>query len=95
MRIKIKDEFSDDYTTRPAGERLRELILSSDSKVTIDFEGVKMASTSFFDEAFGKLAKDHAWKAMDFKEKIELLNLYKHDQTLLRQVCQMRGLAID
>ena len=91
MKVIIKENFKEDYTTRPAGERLRDIILENEELIEIDFSEVKVASASFFDEAFAKLISEYNWKKIDFDTRVKFLNLYKHDLSLLNQVCQTRG----
>ena len=55
MEIIIKNEFKDDFKTRPAGEKLRIRILSSlekEESIILDFREITIASVSFFDEGF-------------------------------------------
>ena len=90
--INIREEFGQDYTTREAGERLRLLILDAfgrDAVVEIDFSGVKVASASFFDEAFAKLALE-GWNREDFYRRLSYIHLHHMDEKLLEQVCKVR-----
>ena len=74
MRINIKKEFSSDHTTRQAGERLRAMIVGAKNRVTLDFDGLKIASASFFDEGIGKL-KQEGWTEKDLQEKKKMLRV--------------------
>ena len=90
MKIIIKTEFSNDYTTRIAGEQLRHLLTKCSGESEVDFSEVKIASASFFDEAFAKLIledPDKPW--FDF---ISVTNIHKMDDILLTKVCIARGL---
>ncbi|MEI8347527.1 MAG: DUF4325 domain-containing protein [Pseudomonadota bacterium] len=91
--IIISKEFKDDYTTRKAGEKLRQIIIASPGPVTLDFKDLKIASSSFFDEGLAKLSENE-WDTKKFHEKIKILNLFKMDYFLLKDACQMRGLKI-
>ena len=93
MKILIKEEFQDDFTTRIAGERLRKKILSVQEKIILDFEGLKIASASFFDEGIAKLSEE-GWNSDDVENKVHFLNLFKKDQELLRIVCKDRGIIL-
>ncbi|MEK6704548.1 MAG: DUF4325 domain-containing protein [Bdellovibrionota bacterium] len=61
-KIKIKEEYKEDYITRAAGERLRTAILDArqngEDCIWLDFGGVIIGSTSFFDEAIAKLGEE-------------------------------------
>lgn len=91
MKITIAKEFKNDFTTRAAGERLRKLILNATSLVTINFIDVKIASSSFFDEAIAKLSCE-GWTVEKIKENITFLNLFKRDKELLKSTCKIHGL---
>ena len=93
MKIKIKDEFKDDYTTRVAGERLRNLILASNEPIELDFTNLKIASASFFDEGIAKLA-DHGWTATQVEQQVKFNNMFHRDRELLISVCEYRGLIL-
>ena len=95
MIIQIKKEFQNDFTTRLAGERLREMIvsISQNDFITLDFKDVKIASSSFFDEGIAKLALV-GWTEKRIEEKIEIKNIFKMDRLLLEQVCEERGLHL-
>lgn len=91
-KIILKNEFSDDHITRTAGEKLRTAILKEleeDSQITIDFTDIVIASTSFLDEAFAKLADSKI-----SNEKIEKLlilkNLNTRDRELLKKLSKRR-----
>ncbi len=95
--IRIAEEFKEDHISRIAGERLREMILSiwssinrRDEKVELDFGGLIIASTSFFDEGIAKLALNE-WTLEDFQKRITITNLNKRDYGVLKQVCEYRG----
>lgn len=89
----IKNEFKDDYTTRSAGERLRNQIISANTKITIDFEGIKVASASFFDEGIAKLGLE-GWDAKRIQDSIDFKNMFKRDKELLISVCEIRNLTL-
>ena len=92
--IVIKKDFSEDHITRIAGEKLRYQILDADSKnerIIIDFSGVCIASTSFFDEGFAKLA-EAGWTLKDLETRVTLKNIDSRDHRLLTQMCQNRGM---
>lgn len=90
MIITIKEQFPNDFTTRSAGEKLRELILANDEPTVIDFKDIKIASASFFDEGLAKLAENN-WTQLDVEEKIILKNIFIMDLKLLNNTCIVRG----
>jgi len=90
--IQIKKDFASDYISRVAGERLREIILKESSiktPLTLNFKDLKIASTSFFDEAFAKLT-DEGWDWKDLLKRVHLKNIYKKDLELLSYMCTQR-----
>lgn len=94
--IMVKDDFKDDYITREAGERLRLMILAAirnREKLILDFEGLIVASTSFFDEGIAKLAHENL-NQEDFKQYIVLKNLNKNDLKVLEKVTEYRGFIL-
>lgn len=96
IQIKIKEQYKDDYITRAAGERLRLAILAAhrdQKKVEVDFSGLIVGSTSFFDEAFAKLSEE-GWDAERFEKGVVLKELNKMDLRVLKQVCEYRGLKL-
>lgn len=94
-KIHIKSVFKDDYITRVAGEKLRNMILKSVSenkKVELDFTDLMVASTSFFDEAIAKLV-DHGWNRDQLSENILFKNLHPKDKMVMEKMCSYRGLG--
>jgi len=68
MIIKIREEIGEYCSQRQngdqkkGGEAIRELIVRNwdkEEKIEISFEGVRLATPSFIDEAFGKLILDY------------------------------------
>ena len=96
MKIRMKEEFKNDWITREAGERLRKRlvrILSEKRPVVLDFEGLVVASTSFFDEGFAKLSEEKV-APEDFEALITLAHLHPRDRELLVSLCKRRGFPI-
>jgi len=94
FKINIKAKFKDDWMTRIAGERLRNMILKAaegGNKVEIDFSDIVIASTSFFDEGFGKL-NEFGWTKAKFDSLISLKNINKRDLAVLTEMCKNRGM---
>ncbi|MCB0327675.1 MAG: STAS-like domain-containing protein [Bdellovibrionales bacterium] len=90
MKIKIAEKFSEDFVTRNAGEKLRNLILQSENPIVLDFLDTKIASASFLDEGIAKLV-DYGWTQNDYDHKLHFENMFHMDQSLLKQVCKERG----
>ena len=90
MKVNIKKEFAQDYTTRQAGEKLRKMILESSEEVELDFSHLKVASASFFDESIGKLPEEDGGK--EALKKIKISQIHDLDYDLLVHVCQTRGI---
>lgn len=91
-KINIKRDFSKDFISREAGEKLRLKILEVAKKkgrVEIDFGHTIIASTSFFDEGFAKLAEE-GWAQKDFHVRIQLKNINPRDRDILEKLCQNR-----
>lgn len=94
MKVDIKKEFLDDFISRKAGEKLRKIILAhfkNGEVVTLDFNNVTIASTSFFDEAIAKLAEE-GWSQDTFQRWVVFDNLNIRDQSLVNDLCRRRGL---
>lgn len=95
IKIKIKDQFKDDYITRAAGEKLRDMIgeaQKAKQRIEIDFSGIKVGSTSFFDEGIAKL-KDTGWTMKQFEAVVQISGIAKSDRRILSEVCRIRGLV--
>jgi hypothetical protein len=58
--------------------------------VEIDCSGVVIASTSFLDEGFAKLAED-AWTEETFRSLIKLKGIHPRDREILKSLFQKRG----
>jgi hypothetical protein len=93
MNILIKEAFSNDFTSREAGEKLRNTILTSNTKVTLDFKGLQIASASFFDEGLAKLM-EHGWNENDFRDKLELKNIFHKDLALFHKILELKGIKL-
>lgn len=96
MKIELKKEFADDFITREAGEKLRDQIvkeLGGGKSVELDFSGLVIASTSFFDEGIAKLALiSDLSKAV--KNNLHFVGLHPRDKELLLSLCRKRNLEI-
>ena len=95
-RVAIHKEFSNDYITRVAGERLREMILQAHrakETIELDFTGVVIGSASFFDEGIAKLVEEDGgdWTRTRFKERVAFKGLYAKDREVLEQAMKLRN----
>lgn len=93
--IVIKELFLNDYVTREAGEKLRNLILEASYKqdeIYLDFTGLMVASTSFLDEGIAKLSEE-GWNKETFSKRIKLINCHQGDRKLISKLCKLRGLC--
>jgi hypothetical protein len=70
------------------------LKVENGKKVEIDFSDVIIASTSFFDEGFGKLT-EHGWTKNTFDSLISLKNINDRDLSVLREMCKNRGMKCE
>ena len=94
-KIRIKTQFKDDFITRTAGEKLRLEILeakANNETVELDFTGVIIASTSFFDESIAKLAESD-WTDQILQKYVHIKRINPMDLKVLKQVCAYRGLS--
>jgi len=88
--IMVSKELGGQVVTREHGKRLRELVelhLSSPPLV-IDFEGLQVTSVSFFDEAFGILARKMGESMLS---SIRLEHMDPFDEKLLMDIVHSRA----
>jgi hypothetical protein len=97
MKIIIHDLFQNDFKTRMAGEKLRNMIIDGvkqSDKIEIDFHSMTIASISFIDEAFIKLFTVE--KIDDYAlEKIKLFNMNQFDYVLLKKMLKHEGISFE
>ncbi|MEW5913590.1 MAG: STAS-like domain-containing protein [Thermodesulfobacteriota bacterium] len=92
MSINIKRICGKNRVTREDGKVIYNLIAEkwkNDKKICIDFNNIRIASVSFLDEVFGKLALKHDVKAI--KNKIELVNVQPFDRALINDILLARS----
>lgn len=92
ITICLKEAFKEDYISRAAGERLRNSIIAAEQKgesITLDFTGLVIASTSFFDEGFAKLVK-LGWNQDKLFQVAQLKNIHPKDKILLEDIIRRR-----
>lgn len=87
MKINLKEEYGKQTITREDGlviaNRL-EKAMGKKNKITIDFNNILIASVSFFDEAFGKLAFKYPKEVLIRKLGFE--NMEPFDRALLNDI---------
>lgn len=87
MRINLKEKCEKRTVTREDGELIYKLISDAwnkTEKVTVDFSNILIASVSFLDESFGKLAFEHNLE--ELKQKLSFENMEKYDRALLNDI---------
>jgi len=87
MKINLKDKCSKQTITRKDGQIINELIVNSwdkEDKITIEFDNILIASVSFLDEAFGKLAFEYAKDIL--VKKLSFENMQDYDRALLNDI---------
>jgi len=91
MRIVLKDRYKKRTITREDGEQINKMIndlWDKEETITIDFSKVLIASVSFLDEAFGKLAFDYPKEVLT--KKLSFENLEEYDRALLNDILLSR-----
>ena len=91
MKISVKNICGKNTVTREDGEQVKKLVRDAwqnESKIIIDFSNILVASVSFFDEAFGKLAFDHTKEKL--QEKLSFENIEEYDRALLNDILMSR-----
>jgi len=87
MRINLKDKCSKETITREDGQIINDLIKSvwdKEDKIIIDLNNITIASVSFLDEAFGKLAFDYTKDILI--KKLSFENINEFDRALLNDI---------
>lgn len=92
LSIKLR-EHGERFGNRPTGRELRNILLNltaqhPNSRITIDFEGVEIISSSFGDEFLGKFASDRG--IVYFSQAIRLKNLSVFVASTLNHVISQR-----
>jgi hypothetical protein len=88
--IVVSEELGGDVVTREHGKRLRSLVEErmSSGHVIIDFGGLQITSVSFFDEAFGMLARRLGESLM---QRIEFKSIDPFDYELVKDIVHSRA----
>lgn len=87
MIIYVQDTCNKKTITRKDGEQVKKIVVDAwekENEIIIDFNNILVASVSFFDEAFGKLAFDHSIE--NLQEKLSFTNIEEYDRALLNDI---------
>lgn len=89
--VDIKEICGKNRVTRDDGKKIHDIIREqwhSNEKIKIDFGDLLVASVSFTDEAFGKLAFEFSKEEIVSKLKFE--NMQEFDKALLNDILSSR-----
>ncbi len=89
--INIIERCGKNVVTRDDGKTVHDLIIDQwdrAEKIKIDFGNVLVASVSFFDEIFGKLAFEH--DRNELTAKLQFVNIQEFDRALLNDIIGSR-----
>jgi hypothetical protein len=89
--INIKDVCGRNIVTRDDGKSVHDIIIrqwKESEKIKIDFGNVLIASVSFIDEIFGKLAFE--FDRQEISSKLQMLNIQDYDRALLNDILVSR-----
>jgi hypothetical protein len=87
MELNLQDKCGKQTITRNDGEIIARVITESwekEEKIIIDFNNILIASVSFLDEAFGKLAFEYSKE--NLIKKLSFINLQEYDRALLNDI---------
>jgi len=87
MKIDLKEQCEKRTITREDGELIYNLISSAwnkEKQIVIEFGNILIASVSFLDEAFGKLAFDYPLE--ELKQRLAFKNIEDYDRALLNDI---------
>jgi len=91
MRIDITKICEKRTVTREDGEKINEILnkeWNEEENFNINFDNILVASVSFLDEAFGKLALQHTKE--DLQKKLKFENIVEYDRALLNDILYSR-----
>ena len=87
MRINLKNEYGKQTVSREDGKIFADRLIKemeTADKIEIDFSNILIASVSFFDEAFGKLAFKYPRETL--AKKLAFENIEDFDRALLNDI---------
>ncbi len=91
MNIVLKDACGKQTITREDGQIVNDMIINAwanENKIKIDFSNILIASVSFLDEAFGKLAFYFSKEVL--QNKLSFENMEEFDRALLNDIFMSR-----
>lgn len=86
MIVKIKDIAGPNLISRTEGRKVYDHILDiwdEDDTITVSFDGVEVASLSFFNAAFSPFFFDHSLD--EVKSKLQFIDISSNDKYLLNR----------
>lgn len=91
MRIEIKKFTDKSRVRRKDGKKLRKIVEEfwNAEKFELDFSYIAIASVSFLDEVFGKLALEHSTD--ELRKKIKVKNITDYDRGLINDIIRSRS----
>lgn len=91
MKIDIKTTCGKQTVTRDDGERIQHILSDNWDKekiFEIDFDNILVASVSFMDQAFGKIALNY--EKSSIQSKLNFKNILDYDKALLNDIFRSR-----
>ena len=91
MRVNLQKEYGKQTVSRDDGKVVADRLIRAmkkEDKIVIDFSNILIASVSFFDEAFGKLAFKYPKEVL--VEKLRFENMEDFDRALLNDILVSR-----
>lgn len=91
MRLRVADICPESRVYRPDGEKVRreiERLWRDDTMLEVDFEGLRVSSVSFLDEAIAVLFLDHSPDLV--RRRLRPINLRPTDRGTLNRQIELR-----
>lgn len=91
-RLSVRQVCGGSHVLRQDGARLRseiERLWSDGEAIEIDFENIRIASVSFFDEGIGVLALRYPLE--EIKRRLGIVNIENPDRRLLNDILRSRA----
>jgi hypothetical protein len=92
MALLLVSDVCPTQVSRADGALLRQAIearWSDEEILDVDFDGLRIASVSFFDESFGVLSREHSIDLL--KRRLRPINLRESDRLLLNTILSRHG----
>jgi len=91
MKINLIEKCGKQTITREDGQKINDIIKNvwhNEDKIVIDLSNITIASVSFLDEAFGKLALEYPKDIL--VKKLSFENMNEYDRALLNDIFYSR-----